>query len=154
MPQPIIEGGTEAAAARFNNWLQKRAKNLQVTREEVARVEIQQIGEDVIAANPKWTGASSGAQGMPQGWRLRWPSHPAHNMVIGNFTNGGDTGWQVGERKVNQYRTDFFLYNPMWDAYLYTVEMGFAHQMNHAIHPGGFVRAAWGRHLARRRSQR
>lgn len=118
-------------------------KRVNMVKEEVqerALEELEQILRDILSNSPRYTGASSGDPG-PYISRVNYPSHPAYEYrhSIGNYFNGGLSGWQVEVKKINQHRKTYSLTNAMYTPYL-----RYVHSANQAI------RAAWVMHLARR----
>ncbi len=133
----------------FIGWMKKREGDHRKAAMERMRAELLTIAKDVIETGPKYTGASSGeATGLPLP-----KGHPALGKTIGNFLNGGDTGWQQREEMEKIDVFAFILSNPMWDHYLKYVEWGFAPTPNNVSLDAHFVLMAWQRHLNRMRSK-
>lgn len=134
--------GNSRGGKSFVQWAQEKSRKWLVSKEELMLKELEMVMSEIIKNSSRWTGASSGEKGS----RKVYPSHPAAGMTIGNYFNGGESGWQMGKKKINQYSTQFYIYNPMWQPYLRFVEKGMV--------PGAqgrdVVRTAWLNSKARR----
>lgn len=127
--------GNSRGGKSFAQWADNYSKKWKKNKSDVMRSELEIVLSEIIKNSSIWTGASSGIRGQHK----ITASHPAHGMTIGNYFNGGESGWQMGEKHINQHRSQFYIYNPMWQPYLRFVEKGMV--------PGAggadVVRTAW-----------